>query len=49
MFDVHPKNPPNWDQRLCIIDQGIACNDDYLFKYNIHQNLSDDNEFKVLI
>ncbi|KAL4098578.1 hypothetical protein QTP88_023155 [Uroleucon formosanum] len=34
VFDIHPKNPPDWDRPLCVIDQGIACNDDYLFKYN---------------
>jgi len=34
VFDIHPKNPPEWDRPLCVIDQGIACNDDYLFKYN---------------
>ncbi|XP_022179263.1 kelch domain-containing protein 10-like [Myzus persicae] len=34
VFDIYPKNPPEWHRPLCVIDQGIACNDDYLFKYN---------------
>jgi len=49
VFDTHPMNPPEWDRPLCVIDQGIACNDDYLFKYNCYYNHSAKNKSKVLI
>lgn len=49
-FDILSKNPPESDRPLCVIDQGIACNDDYLFKYNRYRKnyLKNDSEVSIL-
>lgn len=48
-FDILPKNPPEWDRPLCVIDQGIASNNDYLFKYNRYRKHSAKNNSEVSI